>query len=147
MNLIARLFILTSLLWIVVANAGTPPNVVSGLSISSSSSDLSISWSAVTTDFYGNSASISHYNVYQGTTPDFIPDFAGASNRVAQPTTTSYTDIGVLSEAVSSYYYVKTVKTGSKVQNTTTAVPETNVTSEFGFPKGWLFNAFVAQAC
>ena len=40
-----------------------------------------------------------HYNVYRSTTPGFTPSIA---NRIAQPTSTNYTDTGL---AAGTYYY------------------------------------------
>jgi hypothetical protein len=50
-----------------------------------------------------------HYNVYRGTTSGFTPDIAGHTNLVASPTSTSYTDVGVINVASDYYYRVTAV--------------------------------------
>src|SRR5262249_9484054 len=47
---------------------------------------------------------VAHYNVYRSTTSGFTPSSA---NRVAQPTTTSYTDTGL---GAGTYYYLVTAE-------------------------------------
>jgi fibronectin type 3 domain-containing protein len=73
----------------------SPPSAPAGLSASGSLGAVSLSWSASTDD-----VGVVRYNVHRSTAPAFVPD---ASNLVAQPTDTSYTDAPL---APGIYYYV-----------------------------------------
>ena len=58
------------------------------------SASVALSWSAAT-----DNVAVSRYNVHRSTTAGFTPS---AANRIAQPTTTSYTDSAL---PVGTYYY------------------------------------------
>src|SRR5204863_7925160 len=60
---------------------------------------VSLTWSAAS-----DNVGVANYNVYRSTTSGFTPS---AANRVAQPTSTSYTDSGL---AAGTYYYKVTAQ-------------------------------------
>jgi len=72
----------------------TPPSAPGTLNATGGAGQVSLSWGAATDD-----VGVTKYDVYRSTTPGFTPD---ASNRIAQPAGTSYTDTGL---AVGTYYY------------------------------------------
>ena len=72
----------------------TPPSAPGTLSATGGSAQASLTWGAAT-DVVG----VTGYNVHRSTTAGFTPD---ASNRVAQPTDTSYLDSPL---AAGTYYY------------------------------------------
>lgn len=87
----------------------TPPSPVAGLSAAKSGTDLNLSWSAVTTDEKGATETVTGYRVYRGTSPDFVADKSGGSNRVGSPSGTTFTDAGALSTGLDAYYLVSAV--------------------------------------
>src|SRR4029077_6340424 len=92
----------------------TPPPAPSSLAANPSSGQVSLTWNA------SNAPSgIANYNVYRSTTPGFTPSTA---NRIAQPTATSYTDIG--RTAGTSYYKVTADDTAGN-----TSAPSNEVTA------------------
>jgi hypothetical protein len=62
--------------------AGLPPSVLD-LVITRAGDDLRLSWSPLTTDAGSGPAFCTGYDIYSGTTPDFVPDLAGGTNRIA----------------------------------------------------------------
>ena len=92
-----------------VAEAGTLPGMVSALNATASGADVVLSWSPVSGDVYWDPLSITSYNVYRGTDPNFVPDYAGGSNRVGTPTSAGFTDAGAGSAADSYFYSVTAV--------------------------------------
>jgi fibronectin type 3 domain-containing protein len=72
----------------------TPPSAPGTLGATGGSGQVSLTWGAAT-----DNIAVTKYDVYRSTTAGFTPD---ASNRIAQPTGTSYTDSGL---AVGTYYY------------------------------------------
>ena len=64
-----------------------PPSAPANLSASGSLSSVSLSWSAST-----DNVGVARYDLYRSTTPGFTP---GPTNRIAQPSGTSYTDNGL----------------------------------------------------
>ncbi len=70
------------------------PSTPVGLAATGSVGRVALSWQAST-----DNVGVTHYNVHRETTPGFTPD---ATNRIAQPTTTAYTDTGL---AAGTYYY------------------------------------------
>lgn len=79
------------------------PEFITTLRVDKSGTDAHLTWGAVTTDIYGKPATITSYEVYRGTTPDFVP---AAGNRVATPATTTFTDVGALTPGGSNYYWL-----------------------------------------
>jgi hypothetical protein len=84
------------------------PQVIGDLRLAKSGSDIIVSWNPVTTTIYGKAATISKYEVYRGTTLNFIP---GPGNLISLPTQTgtSFTDFGALSGGGNYYYLVRAV--------------------------------------
>jgi fibronectin type 3 domain-containing protein len=76
-----------------------PPTAPDALSATGNFGTVKLAWSAASDD-----VEVVRYNVHRSTTPGFTPD---ASNLLAQPTGTSYTDSGV---APAVYYYVVTAE-------------------------------------
>ena len=72
----------------------TPPSAPGTLTASGGSAQASLTWGAAT-----DAVGVTRYNVHRSTTAGFTPD---ASNRVAQPTDTSYLDSPL---AGGTYYY------------------------------------------
>ena len=72
-----------------VAFAGTDvlrPAPVEGLAVDHVGDDIHLDWDAVTLDVSGQPETLSHYHVYRGTTPDFVPDRDRAAHpRAARP--------------------------------------------------------------
>ncbi len=83
----------------------TPPAAVAGVVANRSGSDVQLSWAAVTTDESGNPETMGTYRVYRGTSPGFVPDKAGGSNRIGTTASTSLTDLGAAVDG-NSYYYL-----------------------------------------
>jgi hypothetical protein len=72
-----------------------PPSEVTGLTVTSvSQSELSLTWNP------NPEGDLHHYNVYRSKASGFTP---GQGNRIASPTTNSYSDSGL--EASTKYYY------------------------------------------
>jgi fibronectin type 3 domain-containing protein len=78
----------------VVTGDATAPTAPGGLIATGSSSSVALSWSAST-----DNVGVTRYNVHRATTAGFTPS---AANRIAQPTSTSYSDPGL---AAGTYYY------------------------------------------
>ena len=72
----------------------TPPSAPGTLTATGGSAQASLTWGAAT-----DAVGVARYNVHRSTTAGFTPD---ASNRVAQPTDTSYLDSPL---AAGTYYY------------------------------------------
>ena len=71
-----------------------PPSAPGTLTATGGIGTAALSWNAAT-----DNTGVAKYNVYRSTTSGFTPSTA---NRIAQPTTTSYTDTGLTS---GTYYY------------------------------------------
>src|SRR5205085_1380378 len=71
-----------------------PPTAPTNLTASGGIGSVSLSWSAST-----DNVGVANYNVHRSTTPNFTPSTA---NRIAQPTSTNYTDSGM---PAGTYYY------------------------------------------
>jgi fibronectin type 3 domain-containing protein len=72
----------------------TPPSAPGTLTASGAVGHASLGWAAAT-----DNVGVARYDVYRSTTSGFTP---GAANRIAQPTGTSYDDLGL---AAGTYYY------------------------------------------
>ena len=111
----------------------TPPTAPTNLTATPSSGQVALNWSA-STDADG----VTNYDVYRSTTPGFTPS---ASNRIAQPATTTFTDIGV---TAGTYYYKVTADDSagnvSAPSNEVTAVvptgPLPGLVAAYGFDEG-----------
>lgn len=104
----------------IVCIAGPYPKPSSYLSVYEMGNSVELSWNPVAEDIYGNGIDISHYNVYRGSDPYFIPDTVNGTNRIGQNNDPSYFDINALLTHESYYYYVTTVSSdGTESLNTT----------------------------
>ena len=77
----------------------TPPSAPGTLNSSGSTNQVALNWGAAT-----DNIGVTRYNVHRSTTAGFTPS---TSNRIAQPTSTSYTDTGL---AAGTYYYKVTAE-------------------------------------
>ena len=81
-----------------------PPMHVKNLRLVKQSSNISLTWQAVTQDTAGNSVIIDHYNIYRGSQPSYNPSsFAFAGN------STSTTWIDTSASSPKLYYLVSAV--------------------------------------
>src|SRR5256885_2970759 len=75
--------------------ADTPaPTARTNLTATGGVGSIGLTWTAST-----DNVGVANYNVYRSTTSGFTPS---SSNRIAQPTSNSYTDAGM---AAGTYYY------------------------------------------
>ncbi len=81
-----------------------PPSFIQTLRVNKSGSSTVLSWGAVTTDIYGKPETVANYEVYRGTTVDFIPSLA---NRIGTPTAPTFTDVNALAPPARYYYLVR----------------------------------------
>src|SRR5207342_1492573 len=72
----------------------SPPTAPSGVATAVVGTNVNISWTASS-----DNVGVLRYNLYRGTSAGFTPSLA---NRIAQPVTTLYSDLGL---AAGSYYY------------------------------------------
>jgi len=90
----------------------TRPGDVAGVLAAKQSNDVALAWTAVTQDVLGTAESAVSYRVYRGTSPDFVPDRAGGSNRVGTTSNVEFVDVGATLNP-SSFYYLVTALDGS----------------------------------
>ena len=84
-------FCLAASLCAVLAADVTRPAEVAGLQVSRDGpADVRLAWDVVSLDSAGLPETVSHYNVYRGLAPDFVPDRAGGSNRIGSPSASQY---------------------------------------------------------
>jgi fibronectin type 3 domain-containing protein len=111
-----------------------PPSAPTNLTATGGVGSVSLSWGAST-----DNVGVTNYNVYRSTTSGFTPS---TSNRIAQPTGTTYTDSGL---AAGTYYYLVTAQdaagnvsaasnqaTGTATADTTPPTAPTNLTATGG---------------
>lgn len=81
------------------------PAFIGDLRVSKSGSDAVLTWSPVTTDVYGKPETVAYYEVFRGTTVQFVP---GPGNRVSPAawTAVTWTDTGALGPGKPNYYYL-----------------------------------------
>jgi hypothetical protein len=79
------------------------PDLIKDLRVGKSGTDAVLTWSAVTQDIYGKPKAVSHYEVYRGTDPQFMPTLG---NRIGTPAGTSWTDAGAVSTGGPDYFYL-----------------------------------------
>jgi len=101
----------------------TPPTAPSNLTATPTPGQVALSWTAST-----DASGIASYSVYRSTTAGFTPSTA---NRIAQPTGTSYTDIGV---TAGTYYYKVTAD--DNAGNTSSPSNEVQAVVPSGPPPG-----------
>ena len=80
-----------------------PPAPVANLTVTLDQGDLSLSWSAVTTDSAGSPETTSYYVVYRDEDPGFSP---GPGDSIAGVTETSYLDPGAAGDTLTNYFYI-----------------------------------------
>ncbi len=115
------------------ASADTqPPTAPTNLTATGGAGQVSLSWGAST-----DNVGVTNYNVYRSTTSGFTPS---ASNRIAQPTGTTYTDSGL---AAGTYYYLVTaqdaggnVSAASNQASATASAGNTGLVAAYGFNEG-----------
>ena len=111
----------------------TPPTSPTNLAGTATPGQVVLNWSGST-----DASGIANYEVYRSTTSGFTP---GPGNRIGQPTTTSYTDIG---RPAGTYYYkvaaVDNAGNVSAASNEITAVvpsgPLPGIVAAYGFDEG-----------
>jgi hypothetical protein len=94
------------------------PAPVAGLVVDRAGDDVHLDWDAVTLDISGQPETISHYYVYRGTTPDFVPDRENATNRIGSPATEEFEDLGIAGDGQDYYYLISAVDTAGHESNT-----------------------------
>ena len=77
----------------------SPPSTPTNLTATGGAGQTSLTWTAAT-----DNVAVTRYNLHRSTTSGFTPT---TGNRIAQPTTTSYTDTGL---AAGTYYYKLTAE-------------------------------------
>ena len=90
-----RFLILSAMLFSVSAVFAadvTNPEEVANLLLGKSGGDVQLQWDAVNLDVAGNPETVGFYEVYRGTAAAFVPDKAGAGNRIGAPAVESFTD-------------------------------------------------------
>lgn len=87
----------------------TKPAEVAGLLAVRSGDDVVLSWSPVAQDVNGAAESVSQYRIYRGSTPSFVPDKTGGSNRIGTSPTAGFTDAGAMLTGIDGYYSVSAV--------------------------------------
>jgi len=93
------------------------PAAISDLAADRGASDVELSWSAISADVAGGAETIDHYNVYRGTTPDFVADLIGGSNLIGSSPTPSFSDLGALLDGFDYYYRVTAVDVDGNESN------------------------------
>ena len=107
----------------------TPPSTPT-LSATGAAGQANLSWTAAT-----DNIAVSRYNLHRSTTSGFTPT---TSNRIAQPTATSYSDTNL---AAATYYYKLTAEDAAgnisapsnQATATVTAPPVTGLVAAYGF--------------
>ena len=111
----------------------SPPSTPTNLAATGGAGQASLTWTAAT-----DNVAVSRYNLHRGTTSGFTPS---AANRIAQPTTTSYTDTGL---AAGTYFYKLTAEdaaanisgASNEATATVSAPPVTGLVAAYGFDTG-----------
>jgi fibronectin type 3 domain-containing protein len=109
------------------------PTAPSGLSATGAQGSASLSWTAST-----DNVGVTRYNVHRSTASGFTPS---TTNRVGQPTGTSYTDSGL---AAGTYYYKVTAEDASgnvsgasnQASATVTTAPPSGLVAAYSFDEG-----------
>ena len=111
----------------------SPPTTPANLAATGGAGQASLTWAAAT-----DNVGVSRYNLHRGTSAGFTPT---VGNRIAQPTTTSYTDTGL---AAGTYYYrvtaedaaTNTSPASNEATATVTAPAVTGLVAAYGFDNG-----------
>jgi hypothetical protein len=102
-----------------LASQSTPPTAPGVLTASGGIGTVTLGWQAST-----SASGISNYNVHRSTTPGFTPS---ATNRIAQPVSTSYIDTGLPAQR---YYYVVTAEDTNHLVSTPSNEAPADVTGD-----------------
>jgi len=89
----------------------TNPAAVTGLEGSETGADVTLSWIEVDADVTGNGEITSHYKIYRGDAPDFVPDKDFDSNLAGTSTLPPFVDLGAAGDGIDHYYLVSAVDT------------------------------------
>ena len=108
------------------------PTAPTGLNATGGAGQANLTWTAAT-----DNVGVVRYNVHRATTAGFTPS---AGNRIAQPTTTSYTDV----TAAGTYFYKVTAEdaaanvgpTSNEATATVAAPPTVGLVAAYGFDEG-----------
>lgn len=84
-----------------------PPKEVNNLKMKKNESEIFYTWDPVLEDVNGNPETIHHYNIYRGTTPNFVPDKINKTNLFGISSLTSFIDNTSLKDT-NDYYYLMT---------------------------------------
>jgi len=87
------------------------PRPVTVLVVARSGNDLQLQWNSVSQDTNGAVITVARYDVYRGTTPNFVPNRSTHTNRVGIVSGTSYTDLGAVNASTDLYYLVTAERT------------------------------------
>ncbi|MBU1936790.1 hypothetical protein KKG05_05270, partial [bacterium] len=86
------------------------PKVPENLTAIRAGNNIELRWDAVTEDIYGNPMTVSGYNIYRDTTPEFTP---GGGNYLDTAPSASYTDTGAA--LGDKYFYIVQATTSASV--------------------------------
>lgn len=90
-----------------------PPNYPTNLNYKKIRGKYNINWDPVLTDINGNPINILFYEIYRGTTENFLPDVKNKTNKIGTSTINSYTDTPPDSQT----YYYKVISLDEKGNN------------------------------
>jgi hypothetical protein len=86
----------------------SPPAFIDDLVLQITPGDansLTLSWTHPGVDIYGAPTTLGSFEIYRGTTPDFVPSVANRIAVISDPNVTSYIDVGA-AIAPGNYYYL-----------------------------------------
>jgi hypothetical protein len=104
----------------------TRPATVENVVATRSGSDVVVSWQPVTSDAAGQPETTSHYKVYRGTSPAFVPDRLGGTNLAGTSPLASFNDTNAAASGSDFYYLVSAVDAAgneSNIEPSTVLVP------------------------
>jgi hypothetical protein len=89
------------------------PDFIRDLKLGKSGVNAVLTWTPVTKDIYNKNTTISFYEVFRGTGPNFVP---GPGNKIGQSATATFTDFGALGAGNPNYdYLVRAVDSSGNV--------------------------------
>lgn len=83
----------------------TAPARILDVTIVKDGDNLRLIWSEVATDVTGQPETVDLYQVYRGTTPDFVPDKTSGSNLLGTSVLAEYVDAGAAVDGAPQYFY------------------------------------------
>lgn len=95
----------------------TRPAEAAALRADRGGADVQLSWSPVASDVLGNTETVASYRVYRDTTPGFVPDRSGGTNRVGTSPVASFTDVGAAATSATYFYLVTAVDSAGNESN------------------------------